>query len=134
MIIKTKELKIYGWLMFFFGFLDLVSLGLNIFGGDQQTGDIGLDKVFFILFVAVGLFIAMAKFWLGRQALCYARGTGKGTSHIVLVKIGMVFGVLSLVNDCVSAFVGADPVSEIFSSAASLIVMISYYQAAKACL
>ena len=135
MITKTKELKIYGYLMFFFGLLDLAYLSLDI--GDIHTLLAEQSKavaIFVYVFLGLCLLITLAKFWMGRQALRYAKGVGKGTSHILLAKVGIAFGVLMVLSDAISYFTGSADISEAASSGASLVVMISYYQAAKACL
>lgn len=135
MITKTKELKIYGYLMFFFGLLDLAYLSLDI--GDINTLLAEQSKavaIFVYVFLGLCLLITLAKFWMGRQALRYAKGVGKGTSHILLAKIGIAFGVLMVLIDAINYFTGSADISEAASSGASLVVMISYYQAAKACL
>lgn len=135
MITKTKELKIYGYLMFFFGLLDLAYLSLDL--GNISTLLAEQSKavaIFVYVFLALCLLITLAKFWMGRQALRYAKGVGKGTSHILLAKIGIAFDVLMVLSDAINYFNGSADISELASSGASLAVMISYYQAAKACL
>ena len=135
MITKTKELKIYGYLMFFFGLLDLAYLSLDL--GNMSTLLAEQSKavaIFVYVFLALCLLITLAKFWMGRQALRYAKGVGKGTSHILLAKIGIFFSVLLVLNDVVVLFVASGDITEAASSVASLVVILSYYQAAKACL
>lgn len=132
---KMKELKIYGYLMFFFGLLDIGYLIMDI----QEINALlpGYSKAVSIgvyMFLGVCALITLAKFWMGRQALCYAKGTGKGTSHIKLAKIGIIFGILVLVSDGLAIFNGTASYSEAISTITSLIVMHSYYTAAKACL
>lgn len=135
MITKTKELKIYGYLMIFFGILDLAYLAIDISEISTLLGDYSKAIVIFTYaFLGLCLLITLAKFWMGRQALCYAKGTGKGTSHIKLAKIGIAFGVLVLVSDAVGYLNGTASYSEAVSTITSLIVMHSYYKAAKACL
>ena len=135
MITKTKELKIYGYLMIFFGILDLAYLSLDIAEINAVLRDYSKTVVIFTYaFLALCLLITMAKFWMGRQALRYAKGVGKGTSHILLSKIGIVFGVLVLVSDIFAIINGTASYSEAVSTTTSLIVMYSYYKAAKACL
>lgn len=132
---KTKELKIYGYLMFFFGLLDIAYLVLDIQEVNALLADYSNAVAIFVyVFFAVCALITLAKFWMGRQALCYAKGTGKGTSHIKLAKIGIAFGVLVLVSDGIAIFNGTASYSEALSTITSLIVMHSYYTAAKACL
>lgn len=132
---KTKELKIYGYLMFFLGLVDIAYLALDIreinalAEGYSNAVIIGVYAFF-----AVCALITLAKFWMGRQALCYAKGTGKGTSHITLAKIGIILGIVVLVSDVIAIFNGTASVSEALSTATSLIVMHGYYTAAKSCL
>ena len=132
---KMKELKIYGYLMFVFGLLDIAYLIMDI----QEINTLLADysKVVTIgvyVFFGICALITLAKFWMGRQALCYAKGTGKGTSHITLAKIGIIFGILILISDALAIFNGTGSYSEAISTITSLIVMHSYYTAAKACL
>lgn len=135
MITKTKELKIYGFLMIFFGLLDIAYLAMDIGDVKPLLEDYSSAVAIGVyVFFAVCLLITLAKFWMGRQALRYAKGVGKGTSHIKLAKIGIVFGVLVLVSDGIAYFNGTASSSEAVSTITSLIVMVSYYQAAKACL
>ena len=135
MITKTKELKIYGILMIFFGFLDIAYLAMDIGDVKPLLEDYSTAVTIGVyVFFAVCLLITLAKFWMGRQALCYAKGTGKGTSHIKLAKIGIIFGILVLVSDGLAIFNGTASYSEAISTITSLIVMHSYYKAAKACL
>lgn len=135
MITKTKELKIYGILMIFFGLLDIAYLAMDISDVKPLLEDYSTAVTIGVyVFFAVCLLITLAKFWMGRQALCYAKGTGKGTSHIKLAKIGIVFGILVLVSDGIAYLNGTASSSEAVSTITSLIVMVSYYQAAKACL
>lgn len=132
MFTKTNKLKIYGFLMYFFGFHDLTHILTKAMKRNALTGD-SFD-IFTYVFLGLSLLIALAKVWLGRQALCYAKGNGKGTSHILLIRVGIAFGVLALVNDVVELFIGIGAFSEVLSTIVSLIVMYSYYRAAKACL
>lgn len=135
MITKTKELKIYGYLMFFFGILDLASLALDLAEIEALLADYSKAvAIFTYVFLALCLLITLAKFWMGRQALRYAKGVGKGTSHIRLAKIGIAFGVLVVVSDVFAIINGTASYYEAASSITSLIVMYSYYAAAKACL
>lgn len=132
---KMKELKIYGYLMFFFGLVDIAYLIMDIRG--IHTLLAGYSKAVVIgvhVFFGLCALITLTKFWMGRQALCYAKGTGKGTSHITLAKIGIIFGILVLVSDGLAIFNGTGSYSEAISTITSLIVMHSYYTAAKACL
>ena len=129
MITKTTELKLYGILMIFFGILDCVHILMNVL--ETHSTEV---TAFTYIILALGVLIALAKFWLGRQALCYANGNGKGTSHILLIKIGIAFVAFSLVNDVVEAFLGIASFMEAISTIVSLIIMYSYYKAAKACL
>ena len=133
MFTKEKELKIYGYLMIFFGVLDIGYLALDISEvkpllSDYSTAVAIVTYVFF----GVCALITLAKFWMGRQALCYAKGTGKGTSHIRLAKIAMVFTVLFLATDVFAWINGTATISEALSTATTLIVIHSYYKAAKA--
>lgn len=135
MITKTKELKIYGYLMIFFGFLDLASIALDISEVSGLLANYSEEiTIFTFVFYGMDLLISPAKFWMGRQALCYAKGVGKGTSHILLAKIGIALMSLALVNDVVELFIGIGAITEAASSAVALIIIVSYYQAAKACL
>ena len=135
MMTKTKELKIYGYLMFFFGLLDIAYLVLDIQEAKALLADYSTAVAIGVyVFFGVCALITLAKFWMGRQALCYAKGTGKGTSHIKLAKIGIAFGILVLVSDGIAIFNGTGSYSEALSTITSLIVMHSYYTAAKACL
>lgn len=129
MIRKTTELKIYGILMIFFCILDCVHIVRNLL--ETHSTEV---TAFTYVILALRVLIALAKFWLGRQALCYANGNGKGTSHILLIKIGIAFVALLLVNDVVEAFLGIASFMEVISTIVSLTVMYSYYKAAKACL
>jgi hypothetical protein len=133
MITKTTELKIYGYLMIFFGIIDLAYMALDVSEMNGLLGDYSKAVAIFIyVFFGLCLLITLAKFWMGRQALRYAKGVGKGTSHILLAKIGIAFGILALLNDVIKLFTGTGDMTEVASSGASLVVMISYYQAAKA--
>ena len=135
MITKTTELKIYGYLMIFFGIIDLAYMALDVSEMNGMLGDYSKAVAIFIyVFFGLCLLITLAKFWMGRQALRYAKGVGKGTSHILLAKIGIAFDVLMVLSDAINYFNGSADISELASSGASLVVMISYYQAAKACL
>lgn len=132
---KEKELKIYGYVMFVFGLVDIAYLALDI--SEVSTLLEGYSSAVAIgvyVFFAVCALIALAKFWMGRQALCYAKGTGKGTSHIKLAKIGIAFGILVLISDGIAIFNGTASYSEAISTVTSLIVMYSYYTAAKSLL
>ena len=132
---KENELKIYGYLMFFLGVIDIAYMAIDIrevntlLEGYSQAVAIGVYAFF-----AVCALITLAKFWMGHQALQYAKGTGKGTSHIKLAKIGMAVTILVLVSDAFAIYQGTADISEILSTSTSLIVMHSYYTAAKACL
>ena len=135
MITKATELKIYGYLMYFFGILDLAYWALDVSEVSGLLGDYSKAvSIFTYVFLTLGLLITLAKFWMGRQALCYAKGVGKGTSHILLAKIGIFFSVLLVLNDVVVLFVASGDITEAISSVAGLVVILSYYQAAKACL
>lgn len=132
---KLKELKIYGYLMFIFGLLDIAYLILDIQEINALLADYSKAVAIGVYaFFGVCALITLAKFWMGRQALCYAKGIGKGTSHIKLAKIGIIIGILVLVSDGIAIFNGTASYSEAISSITSLIVMHSYYTAAKACL
>ena len=132
---KIKELKIYGYLMIFFGVLDLLYMLLDISEINADAGNYpSIVVTFAYIFLGVCMLMTLAKFWMGRQALCYAKGKGKGTSHILLAKIGIVFCILALVVDGYAFFNGTSSITELCSTGASLMVMCSYYQAAKACL
>ena len=135
MITPTKVLKIYGILMLYFAILDCAYILMDVMDNSYLLGDHSTAvDIFSLIILALGVLITLAKFWLGRQALCYAKGIGKGTSHILLIKIGIAFGILVLVNDIVEVFIGTGPYREVISSIVCLIVMYSYYKAAKACL
>ena len=132
---KTKALKICGFVLLFLGALDLVYLLIDI--SDLPSLLEGQSKavtVFAYVFIGLCVLIAMAKFWMCRQALYYAKGNGKGTSHILLAKIGITFCVIALVSDVFAIFNGTASFDEALSSIFSPIVMYSYYKAAKACL
>lgn len=132
---KTKELKIYGYLMFFFGLVDIAYLAMDIQEVKALLADYSTAVAIGVyVFFGVCALITLAKFWMGRQALCYAKGTGKGTSHIKLAKIAIIVGILVLVSDVIAIFNGTASYSEALSTITSLIVMHSYYTAAKACL
>ena len=135
MLTKTTELKIYGLLMFYFGILDLAYLAMDIqevntlLTGYSHAVTIGV-YVFFV----VCILITLAKFWMGRQALRYAKGVGKGSSHIKLAKIGIVFGILVVVSDMFAAFNDTASITEAVSSLVNLFIYYFYYSTAKACL
>lgn len=134
-MLKTKELKIYGYLMFFFGLVDIAYLAMDIQEVKALLADYSTAVAIGVyVFFGVCALITLAKFWMGRQALCYAKGTGKGTSHIKLAKIAIIVGILVLVSDVIAIFNGTASYSEALSTITSLIVMHSYYTAAKACL
>lgn len=135
MITKTKELKLYGYLMIFLGLLDIVYLLMDI--QEIKTLLEGYSTAVIIVvsvILAVCGLITLAKFWMGRQALCYAKGTGKGTSHIKLAKIGVIFSILILVFDAIAIFSGTASYFDAISTIVDLIVIHSYYTTAKACL
>lgn len=129
---KNREMKIYGYVMIVLGIVDLGFLMLNISNAKTllatQTPGISI-AVYGIL--GLFLLIALAKIWMGRQGLCYAKGTGKGTSHITLSKIGMVFCAIVLVLDCVELISGNGFNSDAISNMTSLIIMYSYHKCAK---
>ena len=132
---KKTELKIYGFLMIFFGLLDIAYMVMDIrevaplLGSYSAAVTIGVHAFF-----ALCALLTLAKFWMGRQALCYVKGTGKGSSHIKLAKIAIVLGVLVLISDVIAAFNGTASIAEAISSLLNLIIYHSYYSAAKACL
>lgn len=129
---KTKILQIYGYLMIFFGVLDLVYLAMDASEVNSLLGNYSeAVAIFTYVFFGLCVLITLAKFWMGRQALRYAKGVGKGTSHILLAKIGIAFGVLAVASDVVKLIGSSGDISEVASSCTSLAVMIGYYQAAK---
>ena len=132
---KTKELKLYGIALFILGFIDIGYGILNI----REVAPLLVNEstavaVLTYAIVSISFLLALAKFWMGRQALCYAKGTGKGTSHITLAKIGIVFCTLGLVIYIISAIRGTASNTDIAGDIASLMVMCSYYKTAKECL
>ena len=132
---KHKELKIYGFAMILLGLVDVGFLTLDICEVNALAGNYPAVVVFFTyIFFALCALLALAKFWMGRQALCYAKGTGKGTSHVLLAKIGFVLSILVVASDAYAMISGTATSSELYSGIASLIFMYSYYKAAKACL
>ena len=135
MITKKKELKIYGWVMFFLGFIDLGYVLLEIGEvGTYTAGQSAAVVAFLYAFIALGVLLALIKFWLGRQALRYAKGTGTGTSHILLSKIGLVICMLVVISDTIAVLKGTASPSDTYGNIASLILMISYHKTAKECL
>ena len=135
MITKSKELKIYGIVLILFGIIDLVYLYMDILDVSSLLGNQSKAVVICVYaFFALCFLITLAKFWMGRQALYYAKGTGKGTSHILLAKIGIVSSILILLSDGVACFNGTASIVEVCSSIVSLSIIYSYYKAAKACL
>jgi hypothetical protein len=135
MIAKTIELKFYGYLTIFFGIIDLLNMALDVSEiNGLMAASSQADTIFTYVTFGLSLLIMLAKLWMGRQALCYAKGVGKGTSHILLAKIGIGFGVLMLLNDVVELFIGIGDITEVASSVVYMVIIISYYQAAKACL
>ena len=81
------------------------------------------------VFFGICALITLAKFWMGRQVLC-----SKGTSHIKLAKIVIIWGISVLVSDGLAIFNGIASYSEAISTITILIVMHSYFTTTKACL
>lgn len=132
---KKTELKLYGYLMFFFGVIDVLYLVMDI----RETTSLLADysnavEIFVYVFFGLCALITLSKFWMGRQALCYVKGVGKGTSHILLAKIGIFFTILVLASDAIAYFNGTSSIFECISTVTSLMVVHGYYTAAKACL
>ena len=132
-ISKQKELKIYGWLMIVLAALDVARMVISaVFSDSSLLEEPGAKFVLIAMVVVTGIAV-LAKLWMGRQALTYAKGVGKGTSHILLAKIGLVIYIVLSLAGAYQLFTG-DGWDSLVSALASLIVVHSYLRAAKACL
>lgn len=131
-------LKIYGSLLILLAVLDSAKLVLEFVGDEIAESIAALGNagvVLTVVFTVVSVGIILARLWMGIQALRYAKGTGKGTSHITLAKIARVVLVILLVMRIIG-WISGEPIdkTDVASELVSLGVIWGYLSAAKACL
>ena len=127
---QTKVLKIYGITMFVLAAVDIATMIVNSMGASM----VGFAAIMAFVVIGVALLTAAAKCWMGYQALCYAKGTGKGTSHILIAKICLIFGIVNLVFALLGVVTGNGSFDQVIGAATNVALLFFYRKTAQECL
>ena len=123
-----KEFKIASIVLLILGIFDALIIGIEWFVGDFFV----LGDNVFLLFVFAGIIlIALAKLYMGIMGLKYCKGTGKGTLHITLAKIGVVLALIAVVIAAVNLVGGDGDVQTVLSDSVDAFIMYWYLSLAK---
>lgn len=121
-----KNLKVYSIL-----FLVLAIIQVVIFIAGELTGNVPSGAAFVMGAICSGV-IVLAELIMGFKGIAYANGSGKGTLHITIAKIAVVFIALGLVIDIFGLVTKTGGVSELIISLIDLVFVFGYIKEAKA--
>ena len=68
---------------------------------------------------------------MGIMGLKYCKGTGKGSLHITLAKIGIALTVVATVISVIDMISGSGDVSTVISDATDILIIYWYFSLAK---
>lgn len=130
-----KDLTIFSKLFICLGALDLISIVTNYFMGvydPKNVPDVSLDvaKAIMITAIVIAVIASLVKFYLGFKGLNQAKGTGKGTSHITISKILLVFFVIIFAVGAYGLIKDSSTWLSVLSDLASIIILFTYISSA----
>lgn len=130
-----KNLKIWSELYIILAILDVVSLIGAYLAGQFDVSSIpkNLQTGVLIFVISVCIIMILIKLLLGVQGLRQVNGTNKGTGHITLAKVTLIFLVLILIGSVVEVIkaVNTRTITDLSSNLFSFIVIFEYIKYAK---
>lgn len=123
-----KEFKIASIVLLFLGVVDIPLIAIGWFGADSPAFEF---NAFLIAIFAITCAITLAKLYMGIMGLKYCKGTGKGTLHIKLAKIGVILAVLAAVITVMDLISGTGSIETLISDACDIYVIYWYFNLAK---
>ena len=128
MINPQKEFKIASILFLFLGVIDAVIISMDWFGSESPLLQ---DNIFLLILLIVICLIALGKLYMGFMGLKYCKGTGKGSLHITLAKIGVVLAAISVVISVVEMINGEGTLQTVISDVTDAFIVYWYLRLAK---
>lgn len=128
---SRRDFKVISMLLLFLGVMDIALLVINNMGEMKAVSALSDKGLAFVIGIAaIVVIIALAKLYMGYMGIRYCNGTGKGTFHITLAKIGLVLAVIAVVLSVMDMTSGGT-LNTVISDIIDVMVIFWYFRAAK---